>query len=176
MEYDAIILELMSRIKIVEEKCKEMEMRLAGLESQAASMPLNVDNGMLEEQTGSTNVYMKMTDEKIDICYEYGKKAYQNPGLDIGKLADEAAVKVEMNRSSAFMYIWAVKDMLEGEVYKRAISGKATERYFDKIRADYGKNGLKRAVKATWDHIAYRQSLGHTVDGLIKLCEKYEQI
>lgn len=175
MEYDAIILELMSRIKVMEEKCKEMEMRLSDLENSEEAGERSLVSEVVEEQEG-TNVYGKMTEAMMDLCYEYGEKAYRNPTLEIGKLADEVSAQVAMNRSSAFIYIWAVKDMLDGKVYKRAISAKATERYFEKIYADYGTKGLKMAVKATKEHIAYRRTCGHTVDGLTALCGKYEQL
>ena len=84
------------------------------------------------------------------------------------------STKTGMNRSSAVMYIYVVDCMLKGNVYKRAISTKATEKYFKEIYEEYGKSGLCNALQATREHIRYRKNLGHTVEGLVTLCVQYE--
>lgn len=103
-----------------------------------------------------------------------GKKLYSDEKLNIGILADEISTKTGMNRSSAVMYIYVVDCMLKGNVYKRAISTKATEKYFKEIYEEYGKSGLCNALQATREHIRYRKNLGHTVEGLVTLCVQYE--
>ena len=77
--------------------------------------------------------YLKMTEEMMEMCYMAGKKLYSDEKLNIGILADEISTKTGMNRSSAVMYIYVVDCMLKGNVYKRAISTKATEKYFKEI-------------------------------------------
>ena len=161
MQYETIILELLSRIKKLEEDVEELKQ----------SRQYNV-----VEQENATSVssvsYTKMTDEMIEICYKCGKMVFQ--GENAQELADDVAEETGMNRNSAFMYIYVVSSLLSGEVFKRAISKKALEIYFKKILQDYGSDGLKKAIKATRLHIDYRKSCGHTVDSIEEACDKAE--
>ena len=72
------------------------------------------------------------------------------------------------------MYLYAVQGMLEGTIYKRAISAKAMKKYYDTIFDEYGSNGLRKAIQATRLHIAYRRDCGHTVDSIEEICDAYE--
>jgi len=161
MQYETIILELLSRIKKLEEDVEELK------QSQ--------QNNVVEQEnstSGSSISYTKMTDEMIEICYKCGKMVFQ--GENAQELADDVADETGMNRNSAFMYIYVVSSLLSGEVFKRAISKKALEIYFKKIFQDYGSEGLKKAIKATRLHIDYRKSCGHTVDSIEEACDKAE--
>lgn len=161
MQYETIILELLSRIKKLEEDVEELKQ----------SRQNNVVDQ--ENATSASSVsYTKMTDEMIEICYKCGKMAFQ--GENAQELADDVAEETGMNRNSAFMYIYVVSSLLSGEIYKRAISKKALEIYFKKIFQDYGSDGLRKAIKATRLHIDYRKSCGHTVDSIEEVCDKAE--
>ena len=72
------------------------------------------------------------------------------------------------------MYLYAVQGMLEGTIYKRAISAKAMKRYYDTIWNEYGSAGLKKAIRATRLHIDYRRDCGHMVDSIEEICNQYE--
>lgn len=173
MQYEAIILELMTRIKNLEDevaRLKEEQSNLSRLLSQeegAAS-----EDADLEADGESSVPYKKMTDEMIDICYLYGKKTCD--GQSAGELADEIGEKTGMNRNSAVMYLYAVNGMLNGTVYKRAINTKATQKYLERISDEFGKEGLRKALKAIRLHIEYRRSCGHTVDSLEEIYKSYE--
>lgn len=169
MEYERIILELMSRIKNLEEEVPQLRERISRLESHLSSFGDNA-------HCSSAVTYTKTSDEMIDACYDYGKMAFSDATLDLGNLANTVSERTNMNRNSALMYIYVVKCMLEGEIYKRAISAKATEKYFKAILSDYGRTGLSKALRAAKEHIKYRQNLGHTVDSLISLYERYEDM
>ncbi len=161
MQYETIILELLSRIKKLEEDVEELKQ--------------SRQNNVVEQEnaTSASSVsYTKMTDEMIEICYKCGKMVFQ--GENAQELADDVAEETGMNRNSAFMYIYVVSSLLSGEVFKRAISKKALEIYFKKIFQDYGSDGLKKAIKATRLHIDYRKSCGHTVDSIEEACDKAE--
>ena len=161
MQYETIILELLSRIKKLEEDVEELKQ--------------SRQNNVVEQEnaTSASSVsYTKMTDEMIEICYKCGKMVFQ--GENAQELADDVAEETGMNRNSAFMYIYVVSSMLSGEIYKRAISKKALEIYFKKIFNEYGSDGLKKAIKATRLHIDYRKSCGHTVDSIEEACDKAE--
>ena len=161
MQYETIILELLSRIKKLEEDVEELKQ--------------SRQNDVVEQEntTSVSSVsYTKMTAEMIEICYKCGKMVFQ--GENAQELADDVAEETGMNRNSAFMYIYVVSSLLSGEVFKRAISKKALEIYFKKIFNDYGSEGLKKAIKATRLHIDYRKSCGHTVDSIEEACDKAE--
>ena len=164
MQYETIILELLTRIKKLEED-------VAKLKAQRASLPISggeTDN----QQASETTAYRKMTDEMIEICYKCGKKAAE--GENVQELADDISETTGMNRSSAIMYLYAVQGMLAGTIYKRAISAKAMKKYYDAIFNEYGSAGLRKAIRATRLHIDYRRECGHTVDSIEEICDRYE--
>ena len=161
MQYETIILELLSRIKKLEEDVEE-------LKQFRVSRVIEPENSAYVPSVS----YTKMTDEMIEICYKCGKMVFQ--GENAQELADDVAEETGMNRNSAFMYIYVVSSLLSGEIYKRAISKKALEIYFKKIFQDYGSDGLEKAIKATRLHIDYRKSCGHTVDSIEEACDKAE--
>lgn len=160
MKYETIILELLSRIKKLEEDVAELKQN-------------RTNNAFDREQIASASVpYTKVTDDMIALCYEYGKKASE--GENVQELAVAAAEKTGMNRSSAVIYICAVNDMLSGEIYKRAINNKALEKYFAKIFKEYGSIGLNKAITSVRQHITYRRSCGHNVDSVEEICNRAE--
>lgn len=174
MQYENIILELMSRIKELEANNEIIKRKLADLENSISEIAVNnlTENSKQENSTNTS--YGKTTDEMIDMCYEYGKRIYQFSDIDIPIAANEISEKTSMKRSSAVIYIYAVKSMLEGVAYKRGIKNKATEKYICYIKSDYGVVGLKKALSAIRMHIEYRQSCGLNSDSIINICEKYE--
>lgn len=180
MQYETIILELMSRIKVLEEDVARMKETIRVLEEKQSegSAELHADVNELpapESASSMRNVaYTKMTEQMMDVCYAYGKKAHQNPNANIADYAAIVAKEVNMNRNSAFMYIHAVKSLLEGRVFKRAISTKALRRYFSAIYRDFGANGLATAIAATKEHIKYRDGYMLPSDSIIALCNEFQ--
>ena len=163
MQYDTIILELLSRIKKLEEDVENLKRSRQ-----------NSDVEQEDAATASSASYTKLTDEMIEACYRRGQMFFE--GENAWELADKVAEETGMKRSSAFIYIHAVNSLLSGKVFKRAISKKALKTYFKKIFSDYGSEGLKKAIKATRLHIAYRRSCGHVVDSIEKICDNAENI
>lgn len=170
MQYETIILELLSRIKKLEEEVGELKQVL--LTRSLVQVTDNTANNIEDERTDATVSYTKMTDEMIDICYKCGKKLAS--GENAQELADDIAESTGMNRNSAIMYLYAVQGMLDGTIYKRAISAKAMRRYYDTIWNESGSAGLKKAIKATRLHIDYRRECGHMVDSIEEICNHYE--
>ena len=172
MQYEAIILELMSRIKKLEEEVKILKNIICADANtdqikDVFKIPINESN----EYSGTS--YKKMTDEMIEICYKFGKKVHS--GDNMQDIADDVVDATGMNRNSAIMYLQVVCSMLDGVVYKRAINSKAIQKYFENIWNEYGSRGLQKAVKATRLHIEYRKECGHTVDSIEELCAKAER-
>ena len=171
MQYENIILEMISRIKQLEARCDQMEDQILQFESACAENMVEIN----ESTTQRMNKRQKMTLEMMEACYHCGVVLSQTESPDFGNEIDKLTVTVGMNRNSAIMYVYAVKSMLDGVVYKRAISKTATELFFQYILKDFGKERLKKAISATRSHIVYRRELGHVVDGLDDICNQYEQ-
>ncbi len=164
MANESLILEMFERIKILESDVKELKERILSFETKN-----------YQEDDNSTKIYVKTTPEMIDECYELGKIAFTNPQADLNELADKVVQKTGMNKNSAYMYIYVVKCMLSGEVFKRAVNSNAIKRYFERIYKEYGKFRLADAVKATRMHIDYRRTFGHQVDSLERICDEYSK-
>ena len=169
MQYEIIILELLSRIKKLEEEVSELKQALLSSSSGPVSGDAIVN--VSDERNDGAVSYTKMTDEMIDICYKCGKKLAS--GENAQELADDIAESTGMNRNSAIMYLYAVQGMLDGTIYKRAISAKAMRRYYDTIWNESGSVGLKKAIQATRLHIQYRRECGHMVDSIEEICNQY---
>ncbi len=170
MQYETIILELLSRIKKLEDDVSLLKQTQEHMLTVISST--QGDTNINDKQNSTAVSYTKVSDEMIHMCYQYGKNI-QN-GEIVLELADKICQKTSMNHSSAVIYLYAVNAMMEGKVYKRAISGKAIRRYFDMIMNEYGSNGLKKAIKAVRLHVDYRRSFGQIVDSIETVCDEYE--
>lgn len=177
MQYEKIILELMSRIQELECDVKELKEKVDVMQ-RAKRLKENGKNtdspDDLSAETAQGITYNKMTESMIQLCYQYAKQAYREEDADMGMYADEAAEKTGMNRSSAFINIYAAKHMLDGDVFKRAVSAKAIRIYLDSILKDFGKEHLEKAIASTREHVAYRRQFGHPVKSIEVICEEYE--
>ena len=180
MQYVAIILELMSRIKTLEEEVSLLKSAVSALESQETAHP-NERSDIAERKSSSAASskqssvsYTKTTGQMIDACYEKGVEAYEQPNANIWPMADSVSEATGMNRSSAFMYICAVKSMLSGTVFKRAINTRALRRYFQSIYNDYGAEGLRSALSSVRKNIAYREGFHLPSDSISAVCDEYE--
>lgn len=171
MQYEVVILEMLTRIKKLEDE-------VALLKEQCASNRIVDDMEENEDEIVdvgdvSGGTHQRVTDEMIEACYAYGKKLFN--GGKIRELVQQVVAQTGMNRNSAVMALYAVSNMLGGTVYKRAINKKANRLYFDRIYSEYGAEGLKKAIQSTRLHIAYRRECGHTVDSIERLCDEYSR-
>lgn len=167
MQYEKIILELMSRIKNLEEDVSTLKACITSMK----------DNQVVAGQillNRRTKSYIKNNDSMIDACYLYGKKAYENSESDFKIYADAVFRETGMNKNSAYICIYAVKSLLDGVVFKRVISSKALVKYLGYIRNDFGKNGLKKSISALKGHIEYLQSCGKPANSFVKIYNEYK--
>ena len=172
MQYETIILELMTRIKKLENDVADLKLQINTVTPVDTNNHIFFSDESEADNAPAPSGYVKMTDEMIDICYKCGKKVAN--GENAQELADDIAESTGMNRSSAVMYLYAVQGMLSGTIYKRAISAKALKKYLDTIWNEYGSQGLKKAIQATRLHVDYRRSCGHMVDSIEEICDRYE--
>lgn len=170
MQYQSIILELMTRIQKLEDEVYRLKQYADNISISGSQENPDVEKDISENTVVQ---YQKMTNEMIIACYEGGKKLLS--GEMASDVADKIVEETGMNKNSAIMYVYAVHGMLEGTVYKRAISAKAMKKYFDTILSEYGKFGLQKAIKATRLHVAYRRECGHVVDSIEEICDSYEK-
>lgn len=175
MQYEGIILELMSRIKNLEAEVAELKELMKHQPNAAPASTVESSDDRFESQNSSSGSYIKMTDEMIMACYRSGKDAFEKREKNLGALADRISVGTGMNRNSAFMYICAVKSMLEGTVFKRAISAKAHRMYLNNIYAEYGRVGLARAIHSSRLHAQYKKSCNLPIDAVEDICNEYER-
>lgn len=168
MQYDAIILELLDRIKQLETHCNSLSNRISFLEEQ------QIPEEPQEEAITSGPDRQKMTQTMIDACYVCGRQLFQDDTLPFNQAVAQLTEQTGINYASAVIYVYAVINMLKGETYKRAINQSATKQYLQRILEDYGKPMLAKALAATKGHIAYRERCGHKVSGLIQISNDYE--
>lgn len=169
MQYDTIILELLSRIKKLEDDVNELKQVRIGKALDYGNSAEEDEGQMWKKETMS---YNKVTNEMIEACYECGKKVAR--GENIQDMADYVAESTGMNRNTAFMHLYVLRAMIEGDVYKRAISAKATKLYYDGIIKDFGDAGLKQALCATAQHLAYREENGITAESIENVYNEYK--
>ena len=171
MQYETIILELLSRIKKLEDEVNELKQTIG--DRPVVTQNITPENYADDSSSNEASVsYKKMTDEMIDICYMCGKKL--RDGENIQDLADCIVEETGMNRNSAIMYLYAVQGMLDGTVYKRTISAKATKIFFTKIFNEYGSAGLKTAIRGTRLHAQYRRECGLPYENMEEICNVFE--
>ncbi len=188
MQYEVVIMDLMSRIikleKEVEELKKERSASAIECDDRAKAPVFASDVIMTDASslTGDDGVgRVKMTEEMMRICFDAAERLYRTKcvGRSIGgavsDLADEIVSEYGMNHSTAVIYIYVVLALLEGAVFKRAISSTALKMYMDMIFKKYGIKGLERAIKATRAHVKYRRQCGHKVDSIEEICDEYER-
>ena len=173
MQYETIILELMNRIKIMESRCDSLEAALA--QATAAAVESVAGTRGQEPAAEDTARRQKVRPEQIRACYDCALALWRQENTDFGGAIDDLVARTHMNPHSAIMTVYAVRAMLTGTVYKRAISRTGTELFWGYIRADFGMEALKTAIRATRAHIDYRRQCGHKVDSLERLCDEYAQ-
>lgn len=157
MNYDSIILELMSRVQKLEEEVAA----------------LKTDNKSTEVEP--SKVKNKITPEMTSLCYSFAKAVYNRRDVDLYSLAEKVAKETGMNVNTANINIVAMIDMLNGNSYKRLLSAESLDLCLGWIYNDFGKQGLEKAVIATKGHIKYLNSIGNPANKLRIVCNKYEQ-
>ena len=172
MQYETIILEMLSRIKKLEEDVENLKKSQSECEPNTTRTLDDTDMPIVSRRESSVT-YKKMTDDMIEMCYRCGRKVSE--GESAPELADDIVDETGMNRNSALMYLYAVSGMLKGEIYKRTISAKALKFFFERISNDFGSKGLKNAIKATKLHRDYRRGCGLPFESIKDICDSYER-
>lgn len=161
MQYETIILELMSRVQRLEEEVSKLKDIVEDSNNQAEAQP-------------KKNV--KVTPEMTRLCYEKAKQAYNNVHLDINELAQEVSEQTGMNYNTAKMNIYSITQMLKGEEFNRLLSADALDLCLDLICDEYGFQGLRKALNATSLHIEYLKTKNMATAKLLSVYNKYKEL
>lgn len=160
MQYETIILEMMSRIQKLEDEVEKLKN--------------NFSSNSVEQSESQPKRNIKVTIEMTELCYEKAKQIYNNQYLEINDLAQEVSSKTGMNVNTAKMNIYSITQMLKGEEYNRLLSAESLSVCLEMIYNDYGKRGLEKALTATELHIEYLKSKGMATSKLMSVLCKYE--
>lgn len=160
MQYETIILELMSRVQKLEDEVEKLK------------NSISVNDIQQTEFHPKKNV--KVTSEMTRECYERAKKAYINHYIYFNDLAEEVSVKTGMNLNTAKMNIHSMTQMLRGEEFNRILSADALDLCLMWIYDDFAQKGLKNALKATELHIEYLKTKDMATSKLIAVFNKHK--
>ena len=164
MQYESIILEMMSRIQKLEDEVKE-------LKSAFGNQDLVETNFCKPKRKN-----VKVTPEMTEICYNYAKIAYEQRNIDINDLASKVSKDTGMNENTAKMNIGSIKAMLEGVEFNRILSSQSLRMCLEFIYRDYGVVGHKKALSATRGHIRYLNSINQPASNLVEVCDEFEDL
>ncbi|MCD7872539.1 MAG: hypothetical protein LUG21_04440 [Clostridiales bacterium] len=165
MEYERIILEMLSRIKKLEADVKELRENLNFENSEKISAPEKNNDSDLE-----------INDEMIDLCYQYGKTAFENDISNIEILSEKAEKETGIPEKDAFSFISAVVSMLKGQELESSLSEKQMDRYLSYIFSEYGTDGLKTALNSVSARINRLKADGTQSDEENKIYIKYKTL
>lgn len=161
MQYETIILELLSRVQKLEEEVVELkEIVQSGNIQTTAQQKRNV----------------KVTPEMTKLCYEKAKLAYKNAYLDTNDLAKEVSDQTGMNFNTAKMNIYSISQMLKGEEFNRLLSADSLDLCLDMICSEYGLQGLQKALNATRLHIEYLKTKDMATSKLLAVYNKHKAL
>ena len=129
-------------------------------------------NEILEENEDEAR--LSITEDIINKAYNSAKKVYEGI-TDYDTVIDELT-EAGMNHRSAEIYVEDFIKMMNGEVYKRAISAMAAEIYINRIRKDYGSEFSKKAIASLELNFNYQQEYGTTNRKLLEVVEKQKKL
>ncbi|WP_314437102.1 hypothetical protein [Massilia timonae] len=95
--------------------------------------------------------------------------------ISLGDGRDELVRMFGFNPNSARINIRSLRHMLNGERYRRALTIGATDYFLQRIREEYGNDGLRKALAGLSAHIEYRNSQNVKVPGLDTILAKYSK-
>lgn len=117
-----------------------------------------------------------ISDSMIEKCYAAGKLAYKNKKAKLWDLAEKIHTETGMNERSAYLTIYAVKDLLNGNEYRISIGAEHIDKFLHRINIDYGKEGLEKAIKSLDEYIKYKQKPGYPLKKLTSVNNKYKEL
>lgn len=162
MQYETIILEMMSRIQKLEEEVEQLKN--------------TVTSNSFEQAEIQPKKNVKVTPEMTRLCYEKAKAVYYNQYLDTNDLAGEISNQTGMNFNTAKMNIYSIVQMLKGEEYNRLLSADSLDLCLDMIYREFGKQGLEKALTATKLHIEYLKTKNMATAKLLSVYNRYKNM
>lgn len=93
--------------------------------------------------------------------------------IEIGRLADDVASNTGMNRSSAFIYLYILSNLVKGEYNKRALKFSDLEYLMKRIKTELGHQAFANAIESLRQSVPYwREKLsGSFADKVEAYCD-----
>lgn len=102
----------------------------------------------------------KIGKREIELLYDMSEKCYD------GKITRKKALDIlegeNINRSSAFFHLSNYTHLVNGEVFKRAMSALAVSYYLEKILETKGEDVLQKALQSLSLHLDYYEKVTGT--------------
>jgi len=118
----------------------------------------------------------KITIDNIQAAYEFAKQVYNND-LKLDHAVANLVTEEGFNNSSAKDYINNYKCIIEGNVFKRALSATGIDYYLSNIKKDGNEVNFNNAIKSVRKHITYYEAIRNTnVIKLRQIVSKYNNI
>lgn len=116
-----------------------------------------------------------LSDEQYRAGYVWGRKVFLHEATKQEGVSEQ--VKLGTNRNTANSMVHITKKLLSGQNFTRALKNEAYEWYLSWILHDDGIEGLRKALKAAWAHLVYREEKDETNHPRIReILERYERI
>lgn len=117
----------------------------------------------------------EITREDYEAAYKCGQQVHA--GLKGPTSARDELIESGLSGGTATNYIYNLRHMLAGRVYKRAMSVESTDDFLAWIHQDYGPAALRNAISSLEKHIPYfRKSSPSPMEGHVRVLEKYRLI
>jgi predicted restriction endonuclease len=103
-------------------------------------------------------IRQKVTPEQVHLAYDKAKYVYEHPGtITKSAIVTDLHLTHGINKGTAHDFLIIFNHLLEGKVFKRALSEYAMDYFLFNIKRDYGINYLQKSLSALMLHITYRE-------------------
>lgn len=102
---------------------------------------------------------LKITEEMSRQAYATGRDVYRG-AIKRAQGLTHLVDRIRMNEASANSHIDNLRCMLDGDGYHRTMNYYTTNFYLEGIRADFGEDRFRNALRSLERHLDYYDSLG----------------
>jgi len=115
---------------------------------------------------------MELTNEILENVFQLTQQVDRGQ-ITLTKGKEDLVRAHGFNANSASMTIRSLRHMINGERYRRALTIEATDYFLNRIKAEFGNQGHKKALAGLSAHIDYRHSTGVSVPGLQTVLKRH---
>lgn len=147
-----------------------------GSENDVEDSPITtIEDNTKQSSEPSKNRRINYTDEVLDFIYTSGKSVYEQ-GCDPEKFRKQAE-NLGLSWSSFSRYFLpAFRYMREGTTFKGSLTQATNDYMLNRIYNEYGKDGLRNALKSFVGTIEYYEATGQNKPGDRAIIQRFQQI